>query len=351
MDEILKHSSAVRAELASFIESKRRRTGETAWLADFLDRLENYATGGKLLRGSLLCFSYASFANKLPGEAVIKAAAALEMTHSALLIHDDIMDGDDLRRGQPSLHSQYRTLARNNNLPNSHQLGLNLALGAGDAVIFMAVEMLSQALNETSAKEKLLELYINQLILTCDGQMEDIYLGAQKDMPSKSEIYELMATKTAGYTIVLPIKMGAMLAGQAADDLDKLDAAGRAIGTIFQIRDDELGVMGDVHKTGKSVGSDIKQGKKTLLYYFLLEKSPPKQRAEIETIFGNPMLTAKDISYVQKLVEEAGVIDLLGQEVQGLKDKAVVAINQLPLPVEAKNQLIDLVDFCSKRQL
>jgi geranylgeranyl diphosphate synthase type I len=349
MDDILAYSSAVQVELQDYIQAKRRQAGQSRWVTDFLTRLEPFATAGKLLRGSLLCFSFEAFSGQSAGKAVIKAAAALEMTHSALLIHDDIMDDDDRRRGLTSLHFQYGSLAKDEKLPNSSIIGRNMALSAGDAAIFMALELLKQAVIDYP-DSGLTELYINQLIKTCEGQMQDIYLEAQPAAPSKKAIYELMAAKTAGYTIVLPLAMGAAMAGQPMEIRRQLSTAGMAMGTIFQIRDDELGVMGSTKKTGKPVGSDIKQNKKTLLYYYLLKNCPAAERAEVQSIFGNPDITPQDIGHIQRLVNKYGVTDKLSGEVSDLKNLAFAEIKGLPLAGDARSKLEQLTEFCAKRQ-
>jgi geranylgeranyl pyrophosphate synthase len=350
MDQILVYGPAVQTELRAYIRAKRHQAGQSAWMVDFLNRLEPFSTSGKLLRGNLLCLSFEMFSQQPPDKTIIKAAVALEMTHSALLIHDDIMDGDDRRRGQPSLHRQYQLLAKNEKLAASPQLGLNLALSAGDAALFLAFELLNQARTSRGLNNELYELYVNQLIMTCEGQMQDVYLEAQPKMPPKKTIYDLMAAKTAGYTMVLPLTMGALLANQPAEVRRRLGVIGLAMGIIFQIRDDELGVMGSTQKTGKPVGADIKQGKKTLLHYYLLKSCPPGERAKIQSIFGNPAITAQDIKYIQRLVEKAGIADKLGAEINRLKNNAFEEIDNLPLTDDAKSKLKQLTDFCAERQ-
>src|SRR5689334_6937500 len=107
-DGLLIYSPVIKKELESFFQSKRLQFRGSKWMEDLLNRLEPYTVAGKLLRSNLLCLSYEMFSGRSPVASVIKASAALEITHSALLIHDDIMDNDDWRRGQPSLHRQYQ---------------------------------------------------------------------------------------------------------------------------------------------------------------------------------------------------------------------------------------------------
>src|SRR5882757_3619132 len=242
MEPILAYSPELRAGLHAFIESKRLATDPTfPWEVDFLDRLEPFATGGKLLRGAVVCFSYTAFSERHPDSTVLNAAMALELAHSALLIHNDIMDGDDLRRGRPSIHCQYRSLAEQRNLLRGDEFGVHVALCGGDIALLYAFELLGRSRSDSNMVTSPQRLFTDQMISTCVGQIQDLYFEACPDLPTKKAIYDLMETKTAAYTIALPLTMGAALARKSGSVLQKLQAIGIAAGTIFQIRDDELG--------------------------------------------------------------------------------------------------------------
>jgi len=194
-------------------------------------------------------------------------------------------------------------------------------------------------------------LLASQLFCTCIGQMQDVYLEALPDMPSKRAIYTLMETKTANYTIGLPLVMGAALAGEPALMLRRLQAIGTSAGIIFQIRDDELGVMGNSAKTGKPVGSDVQEGKKTLLRYYLMKNCTAAERKKLAMVFGNPAAGSSDIAYVQSLVRHHGIGQQLGKEIDTLQRKAVAGIDKLAVDNKAKTVLKELVAFCAKRQI
>jgi geranylgeranyl diphosphate synthase type I len=345
MKQILSHSTAVRRTLEDFFAGKRGSARPSMpWEGDLLQRLEPFATAGKLLRGCLVCFSYETFSGKPAGAEVLDAAAAIELAHSALLVHDDIMDDDALRRGEPAIHEQYRRMAEKKSLADAVHFGTSMALGAGDAALFLGMELLAGAPPEAQ------RLFARQLAATCAGQMQDIYLESAGAMPSKEAIYELMATKTAAYTVALPLMLGAALAGQPDTALERLREAGTAAGIIFQIRDDELGVLGDTAKTGKPVGSDITEGKKTLLYYYLMKKAGKDEHSRLDGIFGNPRATQEDIDYVRKSVEDRGVRILLNGEISAFERQASAAIDGLDLSETHRKEFAQLVAFCGKRQ-
>jgi geranylgeranyl pyrophosphate synthase len=349
MKLITAYSPALKAGLKDYIRSRAASSGRPDWGADFARRLEHFATGGKLLRGCVLCFAYEAFSGREPDGAVMDAAMALELTHSAILIHDDIMDGDDMRRGRPSMHRQYRQAARREGLSEPGRLGINLALAGGDSALFMAFDLLGRG-GASGADRRPHDLFIDQLLKTCSGQMQDVYLEARPAMPAKREIYALMRTKTAAYTLALPLTMGAAMAGRPSSVIRQLKSVGIAGGTIFQIRDDELGVLGDPDKTGKPVGADIKEDKKTLFRYYLHKTAGRDERRRLEGIFGNPSAAPDDIAYVQKLARRHDIPRLLAQEIRALRKQASDHIAGLPADATSKKELNNLIDFCARRQ-
>ncbi|HEX5744265.1 MAG TPA: polyprenyl synthetase family protein [Candidatus Saccharimonadales bacterium] len=350
MRPILAYGPLLDKELRACIKGRKGKVDPSMpWGDDLLERLESFAGGGKLLRGSVLCWTYQAFSGRKPDEAVIDAAVALELTHSALLIHDDIMDDDDMRRGRPSMHEQYRLAAEREDLPDSVRFGANMALAGGDAAFFMAFGLLGKA-RAARADHRFYDLFADQMLLTCAGQMQDVYLDAKASMPAKRAIHELMRTKTASYTLALPLTMGAAMADQPSGVLRRLQAIGITGGTIFQIRDDELGVLGDSEKTGKPVGADIKEGKKTLFYYYLHEACSAAERRRLKGIFGNRAATGEDIRLVRDLAVRHKVPGALEEEIDRLNRKAVAGIDDLPLSAARKAVLKSLINFCARRQ-
>lgn len=345
MKHILAYGPILNSEIQTFITAKESGAGPSdSWQNDFLRRLLPYATAGKLLRGSLVCFSYEAFARQKPNGPVIKAAMALELIHSALLIHDDVMDNDDFRRGKPSLHFQYQTVGRKRGLADADRFGANMAICGADMCLFMAFGLL------TDTPPAANKLFVDILSEVCDGQMQDIYLQAQAATPSKRSIYSLMKAKTASYTLSLPLAVGAALAGQPPATLRKLRRIGDAAGMIFQIRDDELGVMGNTAKTGKPVGADIREGKKTLIYYYLMKTCTAPERRQLKTIFGNPNISPANIAATHKLIKQRRIPQLLNAEVRRLENRALKTLATLDLSRQNKAELKSLITYCAKRQ-
>jgi len=348
MKPILAYRPLIHAALDTFLAEKEKTISPgIMWGEDFVQRLRPFATAGKLLRGSLLCYSYELFNGHEPPPEVIKAAMALELAHAGLLIHDDIMDQDITRRGLPAVHYQYQLLAEQKKLDDAKHFAESLAICAGDSAVFFAYELLAQTGPQTA---QINNLFSKTLATVCMGQMQDMYLEASSAMPTKKEMYAVMEAKTALYSLALPLVMGAILAVQNLKTQKALHTLGMAAGTIFQIRDDELGALGNAAKLGKPVGSDIIEGKKTLLYYYLFKCAKPSERARLKTIFGNPEATAQDIMYAQKLIKALDIPKLLNQQVRRLEGQAFIAISKLPVTADGAQNLRDLVKFCATRQ-
>lgn len=359
IDAITAYRPTVVAGLESFIKQHKKLSGGgLAWSADVIERLNGFATSGKMLRGSLVCYSYAICsgieAGKGPAKslppAVLNTAAAIELTHAGLLIHDDIIDQDDLRRGQPAMHRQYSQTAAVRRLAGASRLGEGLALCAGDMILFLAFELVAAAKSETSDSLSLSKLFVRELTTVCAGQMQDIYLGALPTPPAKRDIYAVMRAKTATYSLALPLEAGAILAGRPAALRKQLHDIGMAAGTMFQIRDDELGSLGRSSDIGKPVGSDIRESKKTLLYYYLWQASGTAERRRLATIFGNPEASQADINYVRGALRRCRIPDRLHQDIARLEKTAFRHIDRLLLSRTAKSELRDLVRFCAARK-
>ena len=214
--------------LDEFLKKKEKELAKVnPWGKDALERLRVFAKRGKTLRGALVILSYLLKEKKVSQE-TIAAAAALELAHSSLLIHDDIMDEDFLRRGRKTIFAQYVALAPNRK--KARRFGESMGICAGDLGLFLAFEILPRNLQPLFAKE---------LVAVCVGQMQDI-ASAGRNKLKKRDILELYRYKTARYTFSLPFLMGGVLAGLPGSLLKKLEKFGELCGIVFQLRDDEL---------------------------------------------------------------------------------------------------------------
>ena len=246
---ILSHKKIVDEQLISYLTERKAKLSQiNIWGGDSIDRLLPFVTSGKTTRGSLAVYIYSLFRKNLP-PSIYKAAAALELYHSGLLIHDDIMDRDNLRRGKPSIWEQYSRASHDTHI------GISQAINAGDLCFFMAQELLSDM--------NILSLVSRELQPVVIAQMQDVVSGKGQSL-SKDEVLSLYRYKTARYTFSLSMAVGATIVKTTADNVTLLMRLGESMGLLYQIRDDELSIEGDSAVTGKPVGSDEKNAKQTL---------------------------------------------------------------------------------------
>jgi len=306
-------------------------TGVNPWGPDASARLEGFASRGKMVRGGLLLLGYEMFARRSAPLAVRRAAAAIEIIHSSLLIHDDIMDNDRLRRGGRTVFAQYERLGRDRRAADPAHFGLSMGVCAGDVGYFIAWDILSRLALDPALKASLLGLVSRELAYVGLAQMQDVAFGSFPRTPTRREVVALYLYKTARYTFSLPLAAGALLAGAGKPAARKLESLGERLGIIFQVRDDDLGMFGTEKETGKPVGSDIREGKKTLLYLELFRRARGAEKRRLETLFGKPDLRPAEAAHVREAIEKLGARDTLSGMLDGLAGEAERIIDSLPV--------------------
>lgn len=314
------HVEAIRDYLSDYFD---RKIGEVTsgrvpvaggFDADVLERLKGYVLRGKLIRGALVFLGY----DAVDGDparrdaACLPAAAAMELTQSFLLIHDDIMDKDEVRRGVPSLHRQYREYAKGRDVSDPDHLGLSLGICVGDVAVFLAMELLAMA--EAAAgglpPGTFLGTYARELNLVGLAQMDDVFFGQASEEPSVDRVVQVYRFKTGRYTFSLPLALGAILSGGDDARQSALARFGEELGVVFQIKDDEIGIFGDDEHIGKPGGSDISANKKTVFRQLLISRGAPAATMEL---FGKASLTPEEVSSVRDSMRSLGVLSAAGE--------------------------------------
>lgn len=235
-------------------------------LVPVIEAMQELSRGGKRLRGLLTILGY-ELAGGQPNSEIIKAAVVMELFHLGLLIQDDVMDRDELRRGVATIHSRY---------PDRH-LGESIAICAGDLTYGWGIEILSginvpkeQSLNAMKVWGK----YFGRVGY---GQILDV-IGEQRGDTGEEEVLQVLMLKSGEYTCVLPLALGASLGGGKAKLMGRLFNYGMELGWVFQLRDDWLAEWGDSSKTGKPVGNDAREGKKSYATLYGKEKTESEIR-------------------------------------------------------------------------
>jgi len=292
---------------------------------------------------------YALITDTLNEETILRAAGALELCHTGLLIQDDVMDQDEKRRGLPSVHTQYAAILKKDGTKNIHRVSESLAYCTGNMALFLGMQSLTTITPETLAT-KLADLFASELTMVGIAQMQDVYGGQTIKPLSLDDILSVYAYKTGRYSCGLPLVVGAMIAGGDEETMHKLWKLGTALGVIFQIRDDYLNLFGDTKKTGKPIGSDIREGKQTLYHHFLLQKSTGDTKQKIQTCFGNPNLTEDDIAFI---LEQIHVLDVVS-DIQAIVTKHTAMVEEylrtIPWRKEGKDIVQSFIDIVTKRE-
>jgi len=335
--------------LSEFLIKKgKERSGINQWVGDVTGRLDRLSVGGKMTRGSLLILSHEMFEGNDRKNSVI-VASALELFQTSVLVHDDIIDRDSVRRGLPAIHKQYQKIIPPESSGESIHFGDSMAVCAGDAGFFLLYELLSEMTAGPEVSRFIMKLVSREFARVVYGEMEDIYFGFSATTPPPDEIISCYISKTARYSFSLPLVIGAFLAGQKKEILDSLEKLGENLGLVYQIRDDELGIYGKMDLIGKPVGSDISEGKKTLLFSLLLSCCKTEDRRKLEKISGKKPLPKKDLQYVKDMIDKSGVKGKMDSIIRENMESAGNIILKLPVAPKYRAILDSLSGYISKR--
>lgn len=286
--------------------------------------------GGKKFRPALTLLSCQAVGGK--PEKALKAAAAIELTHTFSLIHDDIMDNDDTRRGKPAVHKVW---------------GEPLAILAGDSLFAKSFELLSQSAEDNIAYERVvdaLQVLTNSCINICEGQALDIAFEDTFNV-TKDEYMNMIYKKT-GDLITASTTIGAIMGGASSNEIQALRTYGKQIGLAFQIQDDYIDLTGD-ESIGKPVGSDLVEGKKTLMVVYALEKANKEDHDRLVEL-----LEANDESIIpeaMEILEKYGAINYARSKAYDCVIESKQALSILP-DSDAKDALFKLADFVFTRK-
>jgi geranylgeranyl diphosphate synthase type I len=348
MTSFFQHQQEIQAEIIAILEQYKKSSSSFALDELEFDHLLLVATKGKQFRGCLLVSLYESLGGKDLSQA-IKLAAAVELYGTALLIHDDIMDRSETRRGFPSTYKTFESLATKNNLSDPSQFGVSVGISLGDVLFFLAESTIYSLELPAEKIVTIIKLCSMELLLLGLAQIEDIRLSFSAESVSQEMILKMYAGKTGRYTGRWPMQLAATLAGLTDEMSEKLGEIGEKIGVLFQIKDDELGVFGDEKVMGKSASSDITEGKKTL-YYLLLNDLPDEaKKQKLFSILGKTDATAEEIEFVKQAMIESGVRASVERVMTQQKNQILQSIAGLSIPSQSKELLQQVVVIVSER--
>ncbi len=330
-------------------------------------RIAEFSSRGKMLRGSLARLGYELAKGKAAegddDEALSLAGAAMELFQSGLLVHDDIMDRDRVRRGFPTLHVSYEEDLNRGGYDESAHHGESLGICAGDLAYFAAFRLLAGLPVGADRARTVSAIAARELGLVGIAQMQDVVNGAARpdsfnpfgDSPTEPDeeaILRLYRFKTGRYTFSMPLAMGAAIAGASERIRVALEDAGEVLGVLFQLKDDELGLFADPGLLGKPVGADIRENKKTLFRLRLFEKCDAAAKARLGTVFGNRGSGEAELAFVCAELERLGIRSQMTGMMRGYASRALEALGTIldQAPLESANAYRELVAFSLERR-
>ncbi len=344
----------VDVEIEGFFQNEREKAREVSPVAEIaLERLSAYCLRpGKRIRPALMYYGYRLFEGENEKE-IIKASIAPEILHAYLLIHDDIMDEDAMRRGEATMHEIYTDEHRRlyKKYDPAH-FGEAMAICLGDVGCHYAMQALAAA-DFPSDKKTAAILKLHQQIITVGyGQMLDVMSTVMEDEDVTEEyVMRVHKYKTGVYTYETPLMIGATLAGASEEDIKVLSNYAIPAGIAFQIQDDILGMFGDQEKTGKANDSDLKEGKHTLLILKALEEANDAQAVTIRSALGNPQLTSELADDVREIIKKTGSLQYSIDTALSYVRQAKKALEARPAWTNEGRQFLDAVaDYMINRE-
>lgn len=339
-------AGAVEEALAELLTTERaRRQAVDPVFAEPLDILgRSLLGGGKRLRPAFTWWGHVAAGGEPASPEVIRAGTAFELLHAFALVHDDVMDDADTRRGQPTPHVEY---AAHHDLGGwkgeSRRFGDSVAILVGD----LAHSYAEAAILDLPAPAR--QVWSAMQIELMFGQYLDV-VGTARGLVDARRSRLIARLKSGRYTIEHPLDLGAALAGAPEDGPVRaaLAAYGEPLGVAFQLRDDVLGVFGDQSAVGKPVGGDLREGKPTPMLALAVDRADPAGRALLERV-GTPGLTDDDIAAMVDVLERTGARDDIEDEIDRLVDRAVTVVGHAPVDTRAAEALVELAVYVAGR--
>ncbi|GAA4973686.1 polyprenyl synthetase family protein [Actinoplanes utahensis] len=305
-------------------------------------------SGGKRLR-PMFCYWGWRGAGGADTDAIVTAAAALELFHAFALIHDDIMDGSERRRGEPSVHQLFtdrHTLSSWRG--DAARYGFNTALLGGDLCAVWADQMFQDCGLSREQVHRGYAVFCGMRTEVIAGQYLDLVSGVGEGTAAGA--LTVIRMKSARYTVTRPLQIGAALAGADDDMLAAFASFGDPLGDAFQLRDDVLGVFGDPAVTGKSVLDDLREGKRTVMMAYARDRATREQATRIKELLGSPGLDADGAAELRRIIVDTGALERTERLIEKRLSTAVAALAAAPVPAEVSAQLMFLADGAVNRQ-
>jgi geranylgeranyl diphosphate synthase type I len=342
IDEELKRQAVVLDELGPDV-------------TDLLDRVGSLLAGGKRLRAAFLYWGHRA-AGRPDSEALVRLASAMEFFQAAALIHDDVMDDSDTRRGMPAAHRALAAVHTERGWDgDDERFGVAGAILAGNLCLTWTDELVATSGLPSQDLARGREVFDRMRTQLMAGQFLDVVDSVRPwdDLPAAERLeraQRVIRYKSAKYTVEHPLLIGATAGGLGEEDLAHLSSYGLALGHAFQLRDDILGVFGDPEATGKPAGDDLREGKRTVLIAHTLSGTDGAGREALRTHLGTPDLDSATIDDLREVITASGAVDAVEAEITALATTARTSLAAATsLDEHAREVLDQLVEISTAR--
>jgi geranylgeranyl diphosphate synthase type I len=324
--------------------------GKTGYLKENLELLKNLNSDGKLIRGFLIALGYKMLKEDVNYSYYL--SLAYELFQTSILIHDDIIDNDNLRRGKDTIHYANYKKYKSLNEHDAKKTSESIAICIGDYGFFKVNEIIINNYKNSPHFAKLFKYYNDIVLKTVEGEIVDVvlsfegkYNAVEKDL--EDNIMLIYKLKTAFYTIIGPLCLGLILGGAEDEKLKDIQIFGEKIGIAFQIQDDILGIYADM---GKVIGSDIKEFKQTILYCYTLKNE--KYKNELLKYYGKENITELEIQETRRIFKECGAYEYATNLMNKYYDESIdIVKNNNWIKDEDKSIIYGFIEFLKGRKI
>ncbi len=327
----------IKNKINEILDKEIEKYEDNEFIKESLMELKRLSQGGKRVRGYLIKLGQMLFGKD--DDSYVDLAAAIEIFQTAILIHDDIIDEADKRRGMDTINAKYEG-----------HIGVAKGICIGDLGFFISYRIINNASISKELKDEIIKIYSKTLHNTVNGEIVDVELPLKsleyhRNMDEKI-IYDIYVNKTAWYTIIGPILIGAASAGASEEDKEKLIEMGTNLGIAFQIKDDLLGLYSSVKDMGKTL-NDIKEGKQTIIYKYAIDHASKEELEVISKYYGNPNVTDEESNIIINLFDKLGAKENAEALVKKYTDNGISIIENMD--VQNKDLFMEFANYLLKR--
>jgi geranylgeranyl diphosphate synthase type I len=361
----------VQLRIDDFLAERAGQFGDIApELVQFTDVARSFLSGGKRFRALFCYWGWQSVSgvpdgfDPLPDDAVsadlpgvVLAASALEMFHAAALVHDDIMDNSDTRRGASSAHKRFEAIHVDEGwTADAAAYGRSAALLLGDLLLGWSDELFdngtAQLASRAAGVAARAEFARMRTEVTAGQYLDILEENAWTRHPESESLgraHRVIVYKSAKYSVEAPLVIGAALGGANPTQLTALREFGLPLGVAYQLRDDLLGVFGDPTVTGKPAGDDLREGKRTVLISLARQRLSAQARTLLDELLGDPELDEQQVQIIRNTITECGAVEQVESMIDKNVSLAKVAISDAQIAASARDQLLELAGTVTRR--